>query len=549
LITRQNSIDNRKELFLNFIFAAVAFYFIFSAVFDIPFYHHDIYKYSTGSWHRSCMGNQGHKLIIAFGRPITAYLDCVNNKIGNTLESINILRALCLGLISIMVSFFAAFLKQLGFSRWSAFLVSATVFLLPLTFATVIMACSSLYVSMLLAYFSYFFISKLDVEKLELHFNNLLPALLGLFLLIASFFTYPAVTSFYLVPTLTLVLFKPLAEWSKTKKIVFINLFIYSAFSILYFIAAKQLQDFMNVGIPAAYKIRVNTHFLTKIDYLFLALPRLWNMDAGRVQAYLVYGVMTLGCLCGLKSFYKNSEKITKSLVQAVVSVFIYLLFASAVYLAAPATDMPSTRVIFAFQAMIALILFWSANYICKLSPHKKSQTFLGVAMFLFVIAGFFANQMVTRSVLNDYLELNVIVNALAERIKTNTPIKRVHIVGSVSSNFTAFNPHEDIFNVNSSVSGDDATSMVNAAFLRLAVRHTFDLTNCSSKSINGKASQEEIDCIHATPDENIVVTYSRPGDEIYRSPDMLIISMTTPSIPWGKIDFRGSQPQSKAAN
>ncbi len=547
MITRHNHLDTRKEFFINFIFAAVAFYFIFSAALNIPFYHHDIYKFSTGSLHRACTGNQGYKLLMALGRPGSAYIDCVNNKIGNTLESYNILRALCLGLISIMVSLFAAFLQPLGFSRWPAFLVSATIFLLPLTYTTVIMASGPLYVSMLLAYLAYIFISKLNVDKQELRFNNGMPVALGLILLLASFFTYPAVTSFYLVPALTLVLFKPLTEWRKTKKIVFRDLFIYAAFSILYFVAAKQLQDFMDAGVPANFKIQVNTHVLTKIEYLLFALPKLWNIELVRGQAYLFYSVILLGCLCGLKDYFKESKKISKSLVEAVFSVFILLLFASTVYLASPANDAPSTRVIFAFQAMIALILFWSAFYICKLSPHKKSQAFLCVLMILFTIAAYFANEIVTRSVLNDYLELNVIVNALAQRIQSHQPFKRVHLIASSQANYTGYTQHEDIFNINSNVFGDDSANMVNAAFLRIANRHSFNITNCNFGQINGKASPEEINCIATVPAEDIAVTFSRPGQEIYHSPNTLTIDMNSPLPAGSKIDFRAAQADAHA--
>jgi hypothetical protein len=217
-------------------------------------------------------------------------------------------------------------------------------------------------------------------------------------------------------------------------------------------------------------------------------------------------------------------------------------MFGEAVYLAQPAPDAPSSRVFFVFQAMIVLLIFWSFLQIFELFTRERSKAFLSVTIIIFLIAAYFANLTVTRSVLNDYLELNVIIRSLADKIYKHELIKRVHIVGSTQSNFTGFNPHEDIFSVNSSVSGDDVTNMVNTALLQIAKRHTFDVTNCTFNAINGKVNPSEINCIRTTAPENIAVTYSLPGNEIYLSPDMLIISMESPLPSNSKMDFRAKQ-------
>jgi hypothetical protein len=318
------------------------------------------------------------------------------------------------------------------------------------------------------------------------------------------------------------------------------DLFTYIAFSVFYFVAAKQLQNSIDVIIPTAYKFDINCHIITKMQYIISSLPKLWNFEAGMTQAVVVYGVIILGCLSALK--FQSLKTIGKPLLQAVASIFILLVFGEAVYLAQPAPDVPSSRVFFVFQAMTVLIIFWSFLKIIELFTRERNKAFLRVTIIIFLIAAYFANLTVTRSVLNDYLELNVIITALADRINKHEFIKRIHIVGSTQSNFTGFNPHEDIFNVNSSVSGDDATNMVNTAFLQIAQRHTFDLTNCNFHAINGKVNPAEKNCIRITPPENIAVTYSLPGNEVYYSPDMLIISMESPLPVNKKIDFRATQ-------
>jgi hypothetical protein len=535
---QQTQLATRKEFYIYFLCGLIALYFIMSAAFDILFYHHDIYKYSTGSLHRACTGNQGHKLIVAIGRPGGAYLDCLNNKLGNTLESINHMRGLSLVLISAMLSLFAVSLRKLGFAFWTALFVSGAVFLLPITLTIVIMACASIIVSIILAFLANYYISQFDLEKMQMKSHYIVDMGFGVFLLLISFFTYPGATAFYLVPAAMLILFRPLSEWQKTKKSVIRDVLIYCLFSVIYFLIAKALQQSIDVNISQSYRFSLNTKIFNRVTALFQMLPKLWNLDAEFRYTVLIYGIITLGSLCGLKSFFQNKQVPIKFLMEAVFALLILLVLGGSVYLLAPAQGTPSSRVVFPFETITLLIVIWSVLKCCEWRPKTAVRNFFLASGSVCLIAAYYSNAILTMSVLNDYLELNVIVTAIANRIEEHEPIKRIHVIGSTQTNFTAVNPHEDIFSVNSTVSGDDTTNMVNTAFLRIAKRHTFDLTNCTFLGGDGKMTEEEIRCINSVPKGNIAVTYSHAGAPIYVSPDTLLISMNSPLPAGQKIDY-----------
>jgi hypothetical protein len=164
------------------------------------------------------------------------------------------------------------------------------------------------------------------------------------------------------------------------------------------------------------------------------------------------------------------------------------------------------------------------------------------VAALLCLTGAFYSNAILTSTVLNDYVELNYVVTSIANQIKKNLPIKRIHVIAPAQSNYNNLAQHEDIFNYNSAKFADDIFNIVNTAFLQLAVRHTFDLKQCVQFIPYGNNYiADEMDCINATPSDSIAVTYSQPGIPVSNTPDTLIIDMRFPEIWPQKINYQES--------
>jgi hypothetical protein len=516
----------RKELFLYFILGFIVLYFVYSAALTLPFYHHDVYKYSTGGIHKACTSNQGHEYIISLGRPISAYLDCLNNDMGYTFAGMRYLRIFCALLSAFLLSVFALYLRHSGFTRQNAFLLSGAIFFLPMTATVMIMACSTLTVALLLAFAAHYFIAR---TEFSVHSRSVFYLLTGILFLLASFFTYPAMTAFFLMPALIKVLFEPLSAWKHTRKIVCRDVLIYFVISVCGFVLAKWLQQHMALlGIPPTYRFILNPHIFARVIPLLLWLPVFWNLDAGLLQTLFIFAFIFIACVCAFKPFYQNKLN-SAYLMQAIIAVLILSGSGASVFLLSPSNEVALTRVGFVFQAMEIVILVWCFAQIQTLFFNTKTQAALLFSAFLFLTGAYCANYYVTLSALNDYTELNFITNRIAMELYSHKNFKRIHIIAPDVINYNGMRPHDDIFNFNSTFTDSDIANMVNTALLQIAQRHSFGVVNCVfSATESALLFKQEEQCINSALPRDIAVTYSLPRAPVYQSPDMLVIDMST---------------------
>jgi hypothetical protein len=527
MLVRSKS-NMKKEAIFYLLLGIVGIFLIFLPITYIPFYHHDIYKFSTGGFHQACSSNQGHSFIVTLGRPFSAYLDCLNNKIGNTLGGITLIRVCCLLLIGVMVGGFALLLKSRGFSRWVALLISFSVFLLPIVLTIIIMISTTLIVSIMLAFASYFLINLSHLNLLKWKKHDYLTMGLGCFLLMTAFFTYPSEAAFYLVPSLLLVLFQPLSEWRITRKLVVRDTIIFGLASLVYFVLAKALQMYRGVvGVPAAYQFKLNYDFVDRISYLLQKLPDFWNLNAGPFQKCIVYALLLFGCLSALRELYQKKDISKKYLLQAIISILVLVVLGCSVFLVAPNRDIPVSRVIFVFQVMALLALFWSIFQVCRYFRTKKEDVFFLSTALICLMGIYYSSSTITMSALNDNAELNYIASSIFKATHASQPIARIHIIVSNQLNSNGMPAHEDIININSTNYAGDIGNIVNAAMLKIAKRHSFGINNCVFSEIDEpKYFLEERKCIYATFPGDIAVTYSRSGDMYVNTPGTLIIDM-----------------------
>lgn len=532
-IAKPNNGYTYKQFFIYFILSALALYFVFSPAINIPFYHHDIYKFVTGGFHQACSHEPGFEFIMTLGRPVTAYIECLNNKVGNTLESVAYLRVLYLLLIAATISWFAVSLNKLRLSYWVALLVSSSIFFLPAMQTVMIMIASNIIITILLSFAANYFISESDADFRSHKVKAIAYLYIGLFLMLLAFFAYPSMTAFFLMPAFIGVLFKPLSEWRVTRKVVARDVFVYVVCCIMFFVLAKVLKVYVKmyypeVIVPASYEFTLSFNLGEKFTYLYHLLPVFWNLDSGLPQAVIVYLIITTGSIVALKEFLGNKKNSTSYLLQAIFAIFVLAISGSLTYLLAPMHGWPFSRVIFIFQAMSLLVVVWSLIQISKLFSYRKDQWIIATVALLFCAGAYYANNRVAASALNDYTELNYMATSIAARIQQeSTPLKRIHVIAPTVANFNGLVNHEDIFNLNSSLSAGNITYMVEAALLRFAKRHSFDVSNCIfSENNEAKHFDDEKKCIEATDARTIAVTYSRSGDAIYQTDGMMVINM-----------------------
>jgi hypothetical protein len=124
--------NDKNAFFILFAYSFIVLYFVFSGTILIPFYHHDIYKFSMGGPLEKYFNDEGfYVLRDVLIRPIAAYLDALNFKFANTLERMSELRFITLGIISIGAALFARWLTSQRFTFWQAFFISNSVFFCP----------------------------------------------------------------------------------------------------------------------------------------------------------------------------------------------------------------------------------------------------------------------------------------------------------------------------------------------------------------------------------------------------------------------------------
>jgi len=508
-------LTHRQSFFIYFILSIIAVYFVYSPAIHIPFYHHDVYKYSTGGFHQSCYSDQGYKHLFKLGRPFSAVLDCYNNKIANTLASMSYLRIFCALLIAVTASVFAMWMYAIGAGFLTAFCLSSAIFFLPAMQTAIIMGATTLIVPILLALAAYYFISQ----------HSILIGIFGVGCLMAAFFTYPALAAFYLIPIFVLLLFQPLKDWKRTRITILRDIIIFAGCSAIYFIAIKYFQSGYLAGVPTNYQFNVNFHFLDRLLFIYKKLPQLWNIDFWVRQSILVNLIIIGGLIAAAVSSRHKSFNV---LLQSTVAAIILFLLGCSVLLAVPSVDIPAGRVIFVAQAMLILLMYWSINKISDLFPQEKIKLITWFVGILFVAGAVFANFNVAKSALNDRLELNYVTFMLANYFaQPGVKLERVHIIAPNFVNFNGLTRGDDIFNDNSSRYAGDMANIVNTALLQMAERHSFSVHNCIFSNTEEELFfDKEVACIKTASRDDIVVTYSWPNKPVYVSPNTLVINM-----------------------
>jgi len=533
MIVKSDLSHKKVSIWVFIILNIVACYLVYAPTLHIPFYHHDIYKFSNGGLGVSCEKEAGYAYLYDLGRPISAWLDCANFKVANTVDNIIYARLACVFLIGLTMGIVAFWLYSVAFSFWIAFLISGSIFYLPVLQTTMIMAASNLILAILSAFLANLSVKKGAYFQLSNRFLGFSLFALGFLLLLGSLLTYPALSGFFLFPTLMTLLFSPLNRWREIKfKVIGRDVLVFCIGCLIYYFLVKHIQQVRNVNVAAlmpGYRLHLNFNIIDRIYALLTIFPKFWNIFSGTKQAILGYLILISGLLAAFSNFsYKESTSTAKqSLIQAMLATIGLLLLGSVVFIVMP-ESWAAYRIIFVFQAMSLAILVWCVYQICFLYQLKES-TFIFLLCVIFGAGAILANYIVTKSALNDNLELNFMTAEISHEIKeSKTKISRIHVIVPSVANFTELPAVDDIFNSTSANSGD-ITNMVNTVLLRIAEPNSFQLTNCMfTLSDEEHHFQDEKKCIKAAPRGNVVVTYSWPNKPIFYTPNTITIKLDT---------------------
>ena len=563
MLSHIENASHRLFLFFIFTFLSIfAIYFIFSGTLSIPFYHHDIYKFSNGGIHISCRPNDaGYGFLYDIARPFSAWLDCVNFKFANTLTAMKYFRIICSILIGIVMGAFAFWLNLENFCLICAFCISGAIFCLPALQTTMIMLATNISLSIFLAFLANILVNKCSLsaiftQKKQISRYEKWIAFFyffsGVGCLLISFFTYPSMSGFYFLPTLVIVLFKPWKEWLTIRGIFIKDVFIFGIVSLLFFLIARHIQHtHMGAEISnliSAYRYQLNFNIAERIVTLIKLIASLWSTNVLLwPYSLFIYFIIIAGLLVGgLKFFNSDFFKRTKYkasyyLVQRMIAVCVLIIMGSAFYIAQPENVLLG-RILFIYQAMIIVILAWCLFQLANLFTFKTNAAWTIMLGGLFFSAAVYTNYVTTKSALNDNMELNYITQSIAGYINSGMKLERIHIISASVDNFNGLPKPDDILNGNSTQYAGDMTNIVNAALLQLAQKHSFHLTNCLfSESEEEHHFADEKKCMFSAPKNNIIVTYSRPGKLFYKTPHMLLIDMNVlaPFAGASKIDLK----------
>ncbi len=515
-----------------FIFSFIVLYFTYASLVHIPFYHHDIYKFSVGGVDKLCKEDYGYDNMLIFVRPLVALFDCGNFKLGSTLHNMSYLRLKCIVLACLFASFIGLWLYRRGISFWISIIIGTLIFCLPGIQTAMIMGTDALIAAPFFAFLSALLIDKGFSSTFSLKQSFLI--VVGFICLFGSFLTYIAESGFFLLPALTLILFQPLSSWQSSRKVVVRDIAIFIFSTILFFFIAKFVQHrMMTSSFPSNYVFNVNFMLGERIVGLIKVFPSLWSINYSSLsQAVIIYLIVTIALIAAVKMYRNDIIKSSNSVGQLVLCTLIILFLSSITYLAQP-TNMVFTRILFAFQVMGMLIVIWSIKTITHFFQSKTDEIFLGVMGGLLLIGAIYSNVIVTYSALNDNMEFNYLVSTLHKELLHHKSIQRIHLVGlpyGSEDNFNGRKQRDDIYNVNSLVYRQDSFYMVDAALKQFVLPHTYSLFNCALDEFQLK-NITETQCIQKAPQNSIIVTYSRQHEPINKTPNMLLIDMSADKV------------------
>lgn len=504
---------NRGRL-LTFILASIILlYFIFAPGINGTYYAADDFRYAFGGYNQSCKNDDGFEFMLTLGRPLQAYLDCINYKFAYTMERMSIARLISVFLMGCGMGLLAEYFFCLGLSFWAAFFAAGCVFLIPHLYGdAVFTSASSLPFSLVLALLGYRYVNKIGLASA---------------LIFCALLTYPATT--FIFPSLIMakLLFSNLSDWARTQREALQESILFIAVCTIYFIWSYYNMRYHALApVPDQYRLDHPNLSLTEVIKRLVLLGNVFNpfwelIPGGNMirQGWLMLGVFATGAICGALIFFKsvlflyNKKRALIQLAQVIAGVAALFILSSAFILIIPDRDNGgSPRLLFGVIAAGLILVFWSIHIISAALPLKRKSNiaFMMVAL-LFLTQAHYANLYTQASASRFIQKIDNVKTLISGYLHTNKPLRRIHFVLTKPDY-----PYNKFF-------------LANGGLMQVLGRDNYTIKWCSLPrgvpEDEPNHQQEAIACIDALPKNGIGITYSYKEEPFKITKDMLIIN------------------------
>lgn len=530
---------------------------IYSPTIFISVAHHDQYRYfsvfgeqtSEMKSHRHADPQWNWQRLI--GRPIAAELEYQIFKRANTLDDLIWARLVGMGLYAVAMAMFVCCLLELKLSATLAFCVAGAIFALPAVQYTLYMTSWNHPVAYILALASAFAArlgSRLSVGKRWYEgWWRLASNVLAIALLVFAELSYAHCAFVMLFPIAAEIALKGIAGWLATRRHLVRDTCLLAGGCVVYFAIVRWGYVAQGPHSIPEYQVEIHWDPIARVQDFLGDLPwllNLWNVHfrpwigqgvlGFSVSGLLVLLVRQLARAAGAKrsnqpagqfalrakgseSFVPQRERFSRSW-QLMAAIGLVLLVSETPYFATPrACSLYRTH--FAFEGIVVLLLAGAARCWGSLIGNaSRPKMASGLAWSTLVVVGLVANHNVLMNALDDSLELSYICAQISAH--ADEPIRRIHVVQPDLKKFCytgqAIVERSDEFNVPTAAQAGSVSFEVQAALQTLFERESIRVS-CALHTPEGIAA--------AGPDE-LVLTFSPPGEPVVPSPDTLIIDM-----------------------
>ena len=520
---------SRKRLIIFIFISTIVLYFVFSPATNLLYYVGDDFRYAFGGWSKTCGSDDGFYFAKTIGRPIQAYMDCLNFKFAYTLEHMRIVRFISICLLGCSMGLLAEWLYLLGFSLWIALCGAGSFLLIKRLYDdTVLTGAGSLASSVLLVILAHLCITyaRSDHNLLQKK-NRLVFFSLSAILIFCSLLMYPAMSFFFGTLLLIKLLSSNLANWTKTRRETIQDVSLFCAVCIVYFICAYfNMRYHGQAPVPDAYRLDHPNFNLIEIfkriipllnvfDGAWMFLPFSDRMSQGiALVIVLASGILIALIRFFCSQFYLQNKRVALIILgQFIVCVFFLLLFSSSLFLMMPSRDSMVSRLLFATMASFLPLVYWCLYQWSAVFPAPlKKNIFAILVSVAFLMLAYQANLYSMKFAMGAASRLNTVKTVISNYLAKGRKLRQIHLIVSAGEY-----PYNKFF-------------IINAALAQLPNYQTDMLVWCSlPRGAPGEEKdhqKEAMSCIEKLPATKIAVTYSHIGDSIKVTDSMLQMSI-----------------------
>ncbi|MBI5237715.1 MAG: hypothetical protein HY887_04760 [Deltaproteobacteria bacterium] len=438
--------DDDLRFFLQvFLASLIVYILVFRPLLVLPLAQHDDYHFFVRGRTGSLFLHPQSLPLFYLGRPVTGTLASLAFPFIDTPSDLAYLRMITIFFASVSTAFLAICLKKTDIGKLPALFASIAIFLLPGAQVFVLLAVfSPLMAAVFFALLSATLLQKIKVNdllrcRLLIKPRTILLIVSALLSLLVSVHSYPASTMFFLMPTLVTVLFTCMDKWRETRLIVLRNLIFFGIVLLIYFLAhrfitipllIKNYPEAAHViGGGTMYQFAVSLDLMNKIHFFLYDLSlkgfNLWNIYVNLGIAICILSFIAAGIAVALWKLTRKTafeRRHISPFLQALIFVVFLLILSNLPNLSAKG-GYSAFRTIFAYMAMIVILLIWSVKSISNILPEEWRTNSLRCATGLLMLAGgFFAQRDILTTAVSEHLELTYLRAVVASEIEMTPP-------------------------------------------------------------------------------------------------------------------------------